>query len=378
MGIKDFAIERYFARYEFSTTYLLSSSDCDGFSLKYVLDLASEEEINSWHNLKLGYTETTGSPALRKAISKHYKTIRAENVLVSSPGEASFALMNVLLQNGDNVICMSPIYQSLYQVAETLGCTISFWEPEPGREWYYSPSRLQKLITKRTKLIVVNFPHNPTGYIPAMDDWNEIIKIAGENDLVLFSDEMYRSLIFDKKDEIPAACDLYENAVSLWGMAKSFGLAGLRIGWLASRNERILKKIEAFKDYLSICNSATSEILATIALNNCISFIMPNIEKIKSNIESFRQFQLRNSDLLEFYQPKAGSTAFIKLKIKSTALQYAEELIEKTGIMLLPSEIFGYGTSHARIGFGRANLPEILTVWEKFHGLQELRRDHFK
>jgi aspartate/methionine/tyrosine aminotransferase len=367
--IKDFAIERYFARYEFSTEYLLSSSDCDGFPLKYVLDLASEEEISSWHNLKLGYTETTGSPALRKAISKHYKTISPENVLVSSPGEANFALMNVLLQSGDNVICMSPMYQSLYQVAESLGCTISFWEPEPGTDWYYSPSELRKLITKRTKLIIVNFPHNPTGYMPAINDWNEIIEIARENDLVLFSDEMYRSLIYDTKDEIPAACDLYENAVSLWGMAKSFGLAGLRIGWLASRNEKILKKVEAFKDYLSICNSATSEILAAVALNNSGSFIAPNIEKVKSNIEIFRQFQLRNSDLLEFYQPKGGSVAFIKLKTKIPALQYAKELIQKTGIMLLPSEIFEYGTSHVRIGFGRANLPEVLTVWEKFHRL---------
>jgi aspartate/methionine/tyrosine aminotransferase len=200
-----------------------------------------------------------------------------------------------------------------------------------------------------------------------MDDWNEIIKTARENDLVLFSDEMFRSLIYDTKDEIPAACDLYENAVSLWGMAKSFGLAGLRIGWLASRNKEILKKVEAFKDYLSICNSATSEILAAITLNNSMSFIAPNIEKIKSNIEAFRQFQLRNSDLLEFYQPKAGSVAFIKVKSKLTALQYAQELVQKTGIMLLPSEMFGYGTSHVRIGFGRANLPEILTVLEKFH-----------
>jgi aspartate/methionine/tyrosine aminotransferase len=369
LEIKDFAIERYFARYEFSTNYLLSSSDCDGFSLKYVLDLASDEEIGSWHNLKLGYTETAGSPALRNAISKHYKTISPENVLVSSPGEANFALMNVLLQSGDNVICMSPMYQSLYQVAESLGCTISFWDPEPESDWYYSPSQLRKLITTRTKLLIVNFPHNPTGYIPAMDDWNEIIRIAGENELVLFSDEMYRSLIYDKKDEIAAACDLYENAVSLWGMAKSFGLAGLRIGWLASRNKKILKKVEAFKDYLSICNSATSEILAAVALNNSMNFIAPNIEKIKSNIETFRQFQLRNSDLLEFYQPKGGSVAFVKVKSKLTALQFAQELIRKTGILLLPSEIFGYGTSHVRIGFGRANLPEVLTVLEKFHKL---------
>jgi aspartate/methionine/tyrosine aminotransferase len=367
LRIKDFAIERYFARYEFSAEYLLSSSDCDGFPLKYVLDLASAEERESWDGLKLGYTETRGSPALRDAIAKHYKTISPDNVLVSSPGEANFSLMNILLEKGDDIICMSPMYQSLYQVAEDLGCTISFWKPEKENNWYYDPARLRKLITKRTKLIVVNFPHNPTGYIPSRIDWNEIISVARENNLILFSDEMYHDLIYDPKDKLPAACDLYENAVSLWGTAKSFGLAGLRIGWLASRNKEILKKAEAYKDYLSICNSATSEILAAIALNNSNRFIEPNIEKVMTNIEIFRQFQQRNSDLLEFYRPQAGSTAFIKLKTTLTAAQYAALLVKETGIMLLPSETFDYGTQHVRIGFGRANLHETLNVWEKFH-----------
>jgi aspartate/methionine/tyrosine aminotransferase len=367
LKIKDFAIERWFAKYEFSAKYLLSSSDSDGYPLQYVLDLASVEEANDWHNLKLGYTETRGAPALRDAISKHYQTITTEDVLVSSPGEANFALMNVLLKSGDHVICMSPIYQSLYQVAESLGCSISFWNPRNEGGWYYDPSQLTKLITKKTRLLVVNFPHNPTGYMPDNNDWDEIVSIARKNNLFLFSDEMYRSLVRDPADEIPAACDLYENAVSLWGMAKSFGLAGLRIGWLASRNEHILKKVEAFKDYLSICNSASSEILATIALNNSRKFIAPNMEKIVFNIEAFRQFQSRNDDLLDFYRPIAGPTALIKLKTNLTTLQYAEELVKRTGIMLLPSETFNYGSSHVRIGFGRTNFPDILKIWEEYH-----------
>lgn len=376
MKIKDFAIERYFAKHEFTAKYLLSSSDSDGFPMQYVLDLASAEERKSWDDLKLGYTETKGAPMLRNAIARQYETIEPDNVLVLSPGEANFSLMNVLLDKGDDIIVMSPIYQSLYQVAESIGCSISFWEPELANPWYYDPSRLQKLITKRTKLIIVNFPHNPTGYLPSAGDWNAIISIARENGLVLFSDEMYRSLVYDPKDEISAACDLYENAVSLWGMAKSFGLAGLRIGWLASRNNDILGKVEAFKDYLTICNSATSEILATIALNNSEQFTGPNIKKIKSNIENFRQFQGRNSDLVEFYPPKAGSTGFVRLKTGSTALQYADRLVREADIMLLPSETFHYGEHHARIGFGRANLPEILTMWEQFHH-KKSRLNHF-
>ena len=135
MKIKEFAVERYFAKYEFTTQYMLSSSDCDGYSMKYVLDLASENEKKSWENLKLGYTDTLGSESLRKAIKQHYKTIELDEIVVSSPGEANFILMNIMLDKGDNVICMSPMYQSLYQVAKELECSISFWKQteEVGR-----------------------------------------------------------------------------------------------------------------------------------------------------------------------------------------------------------------------------------------------------
>src|ERR1700759_5557244 len=117
MNIEDFKIERYFARYEFAAKYLLSSSDCDGYSLKYILDLASAGELERWETQTFGYTETKGSPALRTAITKHYQSIGIHDLLVLSPGEANFCLMNVLLEKGDEIICMSPMYQSLYQVA---------------------------------------------------------------------------------------------------------------------------------------------------------------------------------------------------------------------------------------------------------------------
>lgn len=367
MQIKDFAIERYFAQYEFKAKYLLSSSDCDGFPMQYVLDLASSAERESWSNLKLGYTETRGSLPLRQAIAQHYQTITPDDVLVCSPGEGNFTLMNVLLQRGDQVICMAPMYQSLYQVAKSIGCKIVFWNPEiQNQQWYFDPAQLEQLITAKTKLIVTNFPHNPTGYSPNASDMDAIIQIARKNGLYLFSDEMYRFLSLEAANDTRSASDLYENAVSLWGTAKSFGLAGLRMGWLTSRNLEILQKVEAFKDYLSICNNAPGELLASIALNNQSRFIAPNIAKIKSNLLLFKQFSERHPEFLEFYSPQSGSTAFIRLKSKEKAMDFAERLVQQTGIMLLPSETFEFGTKHARIGFGRANFPEILPLFEAY------------
>lgn len=366
MNLQDFKVERYFAKYEFTAKYLLSSSDCDGYSMNYVLNMASKEEKERWENLKLGYTETVGSEFLRQAIKPHFRTITLDEIVVSSPGEGNFILMNVLLNAGDNVICMSPMYQSLYQVAKDLGCSVSFWKPVPNEDkWYYDPEDLRKLITPNTKLIVINFPHNPTGFSPNLDDYKAIIEIARENKITIFSDEMYRFLNHDGVS-LPSACDLYENAISLWGTAKTFGLAGLRLGWLTSKNKEILKKVERFKDYLSICNAAPSEILAGIALNNIDKFVNPNLDKIKSNILAFEQFQLRNEGFCDFLKPNSGSTAFIKLKTKETAMDFAEKLVQDTGIMLLPSETFEYGNKHARIGFGRENMSDVLGILEDY------------
>ena len=367
MKIKDFAIERYFAKYEFTAKYLLSSSDCDGFSMDYVLNLASSAEKEAWSSLKLGYTETRGSDALRTAISNQYETIGLENIVVSSPGELNFALMNVLLKRGDEVVCMAPMYQSMYQVAKNMGCKLSFWQPDfVNNTWYYDPSVLEQLITPKTKLIVVNFPHNPTGYSPNLSDLKAIVNIARKHGIILFSDEMYFQLVHQPQDILPAVCDLYENGVSLWGMAKSFGMGGVRIGWLASQNKDILLKVESFKDYLSICSSAPSEILSTIALNHKTHFINPNIEKIKQNINIFTAFAERNKAFLDFPMPNSGSTAFVRFKMNEKSLDFAERLVRDTGIMLLPAETFEYGTKHARIGFGRAKMPEILDVFEAY------------
>ena len=367
MKLKDFKVERYFAQYEFSAKYLLSSSDCDGYPLSYVLNLASDREKEQWNNLTLGYTETVGSETLRTSIKQHYQTIDLNEIVVSSPGEANFVLMNVLLSAGDHVICMSPMYQSLYQVAVDLGCTISFWKPIPNEnKWYYDPEDLKKLISPRTKLMVINFPHNPTGFSPNIDDYRQIISIAENNNITLFSDEMYRFLTHDHRTELPSACDLYENAISLWGTAKTFGLAGLRLGWLTTKNRHILKKVESFKDYLSICNSATSEILAQIAINNMEKFVKPNLEKIKTNILLFEQFANRHTDFFYFLKPNSSSTAFIKLKINIPAMDFAEKLVKDTGIMLLPSETFEYGDSYARIGFGRENMGTVIGLLENY------------
>ncbi|MFM8913921.1 MAG: aminotransferase class I/II-fold pyridoxal phosphate-dependent enzyme, partial [Flammeovirgaceae bacterium] len=266
---------------------------------------------------------------------------------------------------GDHVICMTPAYQSLYQIAEDLGANVSYWKPR-GADWHYDVDDLEKLITPSTKLIIVNFPHNPTGSIPTLEEQKKLVAIAQQHHIILFADEMYHRLVHDEKNQIPAFCDLYENAVSLWGMAKSFGLAGLRMGWLASHNQKLLTSVLAFKDYLTICNNPISEVLTTIALKHQEKFVGPNLNKIRQNLALFQKFVTEHPNTFSLSKPIAGSTAFVKLINGETALAFSERVVQEAGIMLLPSEMFDYGTQHLRIGFGRESMPEVLSVLKKY------------
>lgn len=365
MKIKDFKLERYFAKHEFTAKYLLSSSDCDGYELKYVLENASKSELELWEGMKLGYTESEGGSILREAIVQYYKIKTIDHVVVASPGELNFISMNVLLNFGDHVITVSPSYQSLYEVVRSIGCTLSYWEPNQNT-WEFNTDDLKKLIKSNTKLIILNFPHNPTGSYLTREQLNEIVAIAREQDLYIFSDEMYRKLIIDTLEELPPLCDLYEKGISLWGTSKSFGLAGLRIGWLVAQDIDFLRQVVAFKDYLSICNSTPAEILSVIALNHIDQFLLPNIKKIKENVLLFTQFANAHDVIDSFVPPKAGSTAFVKLNLENSSLDFSNRLVKEAGIMTVPAEMFEYPGTYIRVGFGRRSFPEVLEVFDKY------------
>lgn len=359
MKINEFKLERYFAKHEFTARYLLSSSDCDGFAVNDILSHASEAEMALWNNLKLGYTESEGHSLLREAIGKHYQNINNNNIIVASPGELHFMAMNILLNAGDHVITVLPAYQSLYEVVRAIGCEISYWKPDP-ENWQFNPDDLESLIKKNTKLIIINFPHNPTGSYLTLSELKKVVEIARGNNIPVYSDEMYHKLTTGKMEELPPISNIYEKGISIWGTSKSFGMAGLRTGWIVSQDKKLIKDLLSFKDYLSICNSAPSEILALMAINHFDTFISHNIEKIKQNIQVFTDFVKHHSNLFHFIPPMAGSTAFVKLNINESALEFSNKLVEQTGIMTVPAEMFGYNEKYIRIGFGRENFKEVL------------------
>ena len=366
MKISQFQLERYFAKYEFSAPYLLSASDAESLSLKELLALADKNTLALWENLRLGYTESRGHPDLLKEISSFYERISPEAILEIVPEEGIFIVMQALLSPGDHAIATFPGYQSLYAVAEGMGCEVSKWEPEADPELVFNVGKLESLIRDETRLIVINFPHNPTGALPSKDQIDEVISLARERGITVFSDEMYRMLEYDPAERLPAVCDLYENSISLSGLSKSFALPGLRVGWLASQNKGFMDRFCTFKDYTTICGSAPSEILALAALRARDQILERNLDIIRTNLALLDQFFTQYGTWFRWTRPRAGTLAFPHYLGKNSVKEFCEDLLKKKGVLLVPADVFEYPHAHFRLGFGRRNMPTALGLLAEY------------
>lgn len=363
MNIEPFLIERFFEKYEFNTKYMLCGSDCESFSIKEII---GDEDPEEFLSLRLGYTETKGNPALRHEISKIYKTIDTEEILVHTGAEeAIFNFFISFFEKGDEVIVHYPAYQSLFEIAHSAGCKVIRWHADEDENWKLDLNFLKDSITPRTKAVVVNFPHNPTGYLPDEIEYKEIIEICRKNNLILFCDEVYRLLEYDESYRLDSACDVYENALSLGVMSKSFGLPGLRLGWIATKNKNIFSGLAKIKDYTTICNPAPSEFIAEKALIRKTEILKRNLDIISGNLKSLDFLFQNHKNIFSWNRPKAGAIAFPKI-LSMSSDKFCDELLAKKNVLLLPSKYYFSGNSNFRIGFGRKNFKAGIEKLEEF------------
>lgn len=368
MHIADFALERYFARWEFDARYLLCASDVEGYSMAELLDLADAETRALWDGLRLGYTESTGHPLLRQEIASLYDTIEADEVLTfAGAEEAIFCLMSVLIGPGDHAVVTWPGYQSLYEVARANGAEVTLHELHESNGWALDLDLLHRQLTPATRLIVVNLPHNPTGMLADRDTFDRLVALADEAGAYLFVDEVYRGLEGDPADRLPTGADASARGISLGVMSKSFALAGLRIGWLATHDRELLGRVARFKDYTTICSSAPSEVLAIIALRARERVLARSRAIVAANLDRLDDFMQAWPDRFTWVRPRAGSIGFPRLTVPGLRIDdWVAELVEAEGVLLLPGSQFGHRGNHFRIGFGRTNLPEALARLEAF------------
>ncbi|MEM8961016.1 MAG: aminotransferase class I/II-fold pyridoxal phosphate-dependent enzyme [Acidobacteriota bacterium] len=365
MSLPPFVLERYFARYEFDVPFLLGSSDCESMTIGELLAFGSGKQNDPsagqlFNDLSLGYTESAGHPELRAEIARIYETVDASDVLVHSGAEeAIYTFMHATLSPGDHVVAHAPAYQSLHSIAASIGVEVTSWRAREEEGWALDPDELAASLRPTTRVVVLNCPHNPTGYLMDRERFDVVVEIVRRHGAWLFSDEVYRELEYRDDDRLPAACDVYERAVSLGVMSKTYGLPGLRIGWLASRDRDVLTRVAEIKDYLTICASAPSEFLATVALRQRLALADRSRELVLANLEHADAFFARWSGRFTWRRPDAGPIAFVRLREGGSGA-FAKRVAEEAGVMLVPSTVYDAGDEHLRFGFGRQNCRQAL------------------
>jgi len=366
--MRDFALEVYFSKWEFVAKYNMTGSDAENMSLGELLALASEQDREAFNSLSLAYTETWGAPALRQEIAWTYEGVAARDVLCFAGAEEGiYAAMRVLLGPDDHAIAVTPNYQAAESIPMSV-CAVTGIALDPENGWALDLERLKNAIRPNTKVVSINFPNNPTGRIIDRSQFDAIVDLCRRNGIWLFSDEVYRLIERDAAKRLPQAADAYERGISLNVMSKAYGLPGLRIGWLACRDNEMLRRFERYKHYLSICNSAPSEVLARIALKASTFILARNRAIVDSNLALLGEFFGEYAHLFDWKLPDGGCVGFIRYKGADGVERFTDRLVQETGVLLLPASVYrsdlnDVPAEYFRVGYGHSYVPKALEVF---------------
>jgi aspartate/methionine/tyrosine aminotransferase len=365
--IKPFAIERYYERWEFRAELMLSSSDCESQTVAELLALEPDAHERLLA-LRLGYTEVPGSPELRAAVAARYEGLAPESVLtLAAAEEGIFTAYHALLAPGDHVIVESPCYGSAIELAHSTGADVSMWQRRYENGWAYDLDEFERLLRPETRLVYINSPHNPTGTQMPRATLERLVELLAERSIVLFSDEVYQGLEHDPDRRLPSACEIYSRAISLNTVSKAYGLPGLRIGWLACREQPLLARITDIKLYTTICSSAPSELLVALALRHGEELVSRSRRLVLANLPLIDDLIVRRRDLFEWVRPTAGPIGFPRVAGDFDVQAWCEEIAAHAGVLLLPGGVYGQ-PRHVRMGFGRANLVEAIERLDGYLG----------
>ena len=367
--LPDFRLETHFSKWEFKAGYHLTASDAESISMRDLLAMATTEEREDFEGLWLGYTETYGAPDLRQAIAATYQDRSASEILCfAGASEGIFAANSVILDKDSHAIVVTPNYQS-HETLPVAICEATGVPLDPEDNWSLDIDRVAAAIRPNTRLVTINFPHNPTGAILPADRYAALIALCRKHGLYILHDEIFNGLGPAGAEHLPFVADVYERGLSLNVMSKAYGLPGLRIGWIACQDTGLLSKMERMKHYLSICNSGPSERLAKIALNNRRTLLARNCAIVDENLPKWDAFFARYPDLFDWRRPDGSCMAFPRYKGAEGVEQFTRSLVEESGVLFLPSTIYASDLCETpgdrfRLGFGRSGLDEGLAALE--------------
>ncbi len=369
-NLRDFELEKHFSRWEFAASHHFTASDAESMGIDELLALGTEDDRARFAKLHLGYVPTWGTDELRETIASTYDQARARDVLTfAGAGEALFWAMQLFLEPGAHAIATAPNYQSIESIPRALGVDLTgmpLWSSEGGEtRWTFDLDLFESLLRPRTALVSVNFPNNPTGFVPDQETWAQLVELCDTRGILLVSDEVHRGIELDPSRTLPQAADLSERALSIGVLSKAYGLPGLRVGWVTCRDPEILGRLERAKHYTSICNAGPSEFLATLALRQRADILSRNRAVVAGNLPAVRELFERHADTFRFEPPGGGCVAYPRYLGDDGVESFCRRAVEEHGVLMLPASIYRSDllevpSDHFRIGLGRRDVPACL------------------
>ena len=358
MDMSKFLVDDYFTTYESKASCMMGSSDPESLLLKEVVS-----DLSSYTDKPLGYALGKGSLPLREKLSALYHTVTTNQIVMMNGGEETiYVAMRALLKPGDEIIVHMPSYQSLSVIAREIGCSIIEYRPSFEQNWEFDLKRLKMKITPQTRLLVLNYPHNPTGACLTDCEMASIVELCREYNLYLIADEVYRFLRLDESCSDASFADLYENAVALGSFSKTFAAPGLRLGWAVTKNQELMQKLLAYRHFTSTCSNLPCQWIANELMDKRDAVMQRNNAIVRRNAVLLKQFVQQHADLFSYVPPQGATMAYVKLLGGQKAMDFCMEILEHTGVLIVPSSVLENSDEYLRVGLCRENFPTCIQL----------------
>ncbi|MGX7417681.1 aminotransferase [Carnobacterium gallinarum] len=372
MNIANFGVEEWLNQKEDAAIYDLAGSSIASFTLEEIITIDGKTTPEAFFAKllpkKMNYGWIEGSPEFKQEVSKLYQNMPVENILQTNGATgANLLALYAIIEPDDHVISMYPSYQQLYDIPKSLGADVSFWEMREDKHWELDLSELEALIQPNTKIICLNNANNPTGTILNHDALRKISQLAEQVGAYVLVDEVYQPL--DPKFQIPSIVDIYDKGIATNSLSKTYSLPGVRVGWIASNHE-LADLFRKYRDYTMICAGVLDDALAVHTLKNKEAVLKRNQELVLTNLQILKNWVQQESRVSLVF-PKAVSTSFIKLDIPLEIELFCTQLLEDTGVLLVPGNRFDV-PKHARLGYCTptktliAGLEQLSSYLKKF------------
>ena len=343
MDIKTFKVERWMDEYETKCKYNLAETCIDSLTVREVIEMAGldvEEYMRELADTRLTYSHIGGSPELLNGIASLYSDVIKPEHIIPMHGAigANYHILMTLINPSDNMISVMPTYQQHYSIPESIGAEVRILNLNLENHFLPDIGKLKELVDENTRVITMNSPNNPSGSLIPKDVMEQVIEVAKSVDAYVLCDEVYRGISEDGSYMYSVA-DLYEKGISVGSMSKSWSMAGVRLGWIVTRDMDLIHRCHERRDYDTISCAVIDDKLAALALANKDKIIERNRDILNTNRKILDDWVNATPEV--YYQkPVAGTTALVYYKKNMPSRELCDRLIKETGVLFTPGECF--------------------------------------